>query len=208
MDWFPDMLFLLGEWWVWQLIASAVGLFVGWVLWGRRWRRDREEAQRQLADLRADRIELRNRLAQADEEADQVRSELSAQRSASQRVEQGIEKRAVVVGDLEARVARQTRRVEELEAALDHRDARVSDLEAIVARQTRDIDSANVRAGILERDLDAARREATPVSPARTEGGSAELSLRNAELAAELAAARSELVELRSSSTNSTVEDA
>ena len=32
MNWFPDMVWLLLEWWVWPLLGVLLGLAIGWLV--------------------------------------------------------------------------------------------------------------------------------------------------------------------------------
>lgn len=52
MNWFPDMLWLFLEWWLWPLLGALMGLAIGWLVWRRGWRRSEEKSSHEIHTLR------------------------------------------------------------------------------------------------------------------------------------------------------------
>jgi hypothetical protein len=63
------VIWLIGQWVVFEMLAAAIGLWTGWMLWGRGRRRAERRSQTELAALRAERTHLRRALEEAERRA-------------------------------------------------------------------------------------------------------------------------------------------
>lgn len=63
------MIWLIGQWVVFETLAVAIGLGAGWMLWGRGRRRAERRLMSEAAALRAERAHLRHALEEAERRA-------------------------------------------------------------------------------------------------------------------------------------------
>ena len=42
MNWFKDMAMLFGEWFIYMIVALLLGVFIGWLIWGTRRKKDND----------------------------------------------------------------------------------------------------------------------------------------------------------------------
>lgn len=66
MDWFSDMAWLFLEWIIWILGAGAFALLGGWLIWYRPYRAERTRMSSTIAELQAERSQLKSRLEDAE----------------------------------------------------------------------------------------------------------------------------------------------
>jgi len=77
MKWFVDMAMLTGEWLILMLIALGLGIFIGWLLWHRKWQKTEVKNRLLNKELRLCRDEKNSLSVSRSEAIQELKDKLS-----------------------------------------------------------------------------------------------------------------------------------